>query len=117
MSSFWQDRRVFVTGGTGLVGGWLVPRLLKLGAEVVCLVRDWNPSSQLLGSDLHSQVTLVRGDVRDQELLERVLSRYEVKTVCHLAAQTIVSIANTNPVATMDTNIRGTWSAVGGLPS
>ena len=44
--SFWLDRPVFVTGGSGLVGSWLVKRLVEAGAEVVCLIRDWyrNPS-------------------------------------------------------------------------
>jgi CDP-glucose 4,6-dehydratase len=41
--SFWLDRPVFVTGGTGLVGNWLVKQLLAVKADVVCLVRDWVP--------------------------------------------------------------------------
>ncbi|GFP37551.1 CDP-glucose 4,6-dehydratase, partial [Candidatus Hakubella thermalkaliphila] len=51
----------------------------------------------------------VRGDVRDQALLERTLGEYEVDTVIHLAAQTIVGIANRNPISTFETNIQGTW--------
>lgn len=107
---FWQDRPTFVTGATGLVGGWLVRRLLNLGADVVCLVRDWVPQSELMRSRLVEQVKVVRGDVRDQVLLERVLGEYEIDTVIHLAAQTIVGIANRNPVSTFETNIGGTWS-------
>jgi CDP-glucose 4,6-dehydratase len=76
----------------------------------MCLVRDWVPRSILLGSELATQVTVVRGDVRDQALLERVLGEYEIDTVMHLAAQTIVPIANRNPVSTFETNIGGTWS-------
>ena len=52
----------------------------------------------------------VRGDVRDQAALERVLGEYEIDTVFHLAAQTIVGIANRNPVSTFETNIAGTWA-------
>jgi CDP-glucose 4,6-dehydratase len=48
--------------------------------------------------------------VRDQALLERVLGEYEISTVIHLAAQTIVTIANRNPVSTFETNIGGTWA-------
>ena len=110
---FWRDRRTFVTGGTGLVGGWLVRRLVDLGADVVCLVRDWVPSSELLarGDRFPSdRVTIVRGDVRRQAALERILGEYEIDTVIHLAAQTIVGIANRNPVSTFDSNIRGTWA-------
>jgi CDP-glucose 4,6-dehydratase len=104
----WLDRPVLVTGGTGFAGGWLVSRLRELGADVVCIVRDWAPRSLLLEGDPPKDVTLVFGDVRDQTLLERALGDYEVELVFHLAAQTIVPIANRNPVETLDTNIRGT---------
>ncbi len=109
-SDFWLDRPVFVTGATGLLGSWLVKRLLELKAEVVCLVRDWVPQSELVLSKTIERVKIVRGDVRDQKLLERVLGEYEIDTVFHLAAQTIVGIANRNPVSTFETNIQGTWS-------
>lgn len=109
-NKFWLDRATLVTGGTGLIGGWLVRQLQEFGADVVCLVRDWVPQSELVRSGLFAQVKVVRGDVRDQSLLERTLGEYEIDTVIHLAAQTIVGIANRNPVATMETNIAGTWA-------
>jgi len=101
---------VFVTGATGLLGGWLVRHLVDAGADVVCLVRDWVPRSEFVSSGLVDRVRLARGDVRDQETLERVLGEYEIATVMHLAAQTIVGVANRNPISTLDTNIRGTWA-------
>lgn len=107
---FWQDRPVFVTGATGLAGGWLVKRLVGNRARVVCLVRDWVPESVVLAGDLLNRVTTVRGDVCDQRLLERTLGEYEIDTVLHLAAQTIVPIANRNSVSTWQTNVGGTWS-------
>ena len=109
-TGFWQDRPVFVTGATGLLGGWLVRRLVELGADVICLVRDWVPQSELARSGLIEHVKVVRGDVRDQAALERALGEYEIETVAHLAAQTIVGIAERNPVSTFATNIGGTWS-------
>ena len=109
-SHFWLDRSTLVTGGSGLVGGWLVKRLIAAGADVVCLMRDWVPQSELIRTDATAQVKVVGGDVRDQALLERTLGEYEVATVIHLAAQTIVGIANRNPVSTFETNIQGTWA-------
>ena len=109
-ADFWRDRPTLVTGASGLVGGWLVKHLLAMRADIVCLVRDWVPQSQLLGSTLAEEVRIVRGDLRDQRLLERVLGEYEVDTVLHLAAQTIVPIANRNPVSTFETNVGGTWA-------
>ena len=107
---FWRDRPTLVTGASGLVGGWLVKRLVDAEADVVCLVRDWVPQSELVSSGVIERTKTVRGDLRDQRLLERVLGEYEIETVLHLAAQTIVPIANRNPVSTFETNVAGTWA-------
>src|SRR5688572_8040687 len=109
-SSFWSDRPTFVTGATGLVGSWLVRKLVESGADVVCLVRDWIPQSELVRTGLIERVKIVRGDIRDQSVLERTLGEYEIDTVFHLAAQTIVTIANRNPISTFESNIAGTWN-------
>jgi CDP-glucose 4,6-dehydratase len=109
MNPLWQDRPTLVTGASGFLGGWLVRRLLDAGADVTCLVRDWVPDSMLARDGLLQRVHVARGDVCDQTLLERVLGEYEIDTVFHLAAQTIVTIANRNPVSTFQTNVQGTW--------
>jgi CDP-glucose 4,6-dehydratase len=110
MSHFWLDRPTLVTGATGLVGSWVVRALLAAGADVVCLIRDWVPQAEFMQSGLFDRVKAVRGDVRDQAVLERTLGEYEVVTVFHLAAQTIVPIANRNPISTFESNIAGTWA-------
>ncbi|HLB92767.1 MAG TPA: NAD-dependent epimerase/dehydratase family protein [Terriglobales bacterium] len=112
MTSFWRDRSVLVTGGTGLLGSWLVKQLIENGASVVCVVRDWVPQSELVRSGRIEQVNTVRGDITDRDLIERALGEYEVEIVFHLAAQTIVGIANRNPVSTFSTNIEGTWNVL-----
>ena len=109
VKDFWRDRPTFVTGATGLVGGWLVARLLDAGADVVCLVRDWVPQSKLVTDNAIERVRVVRGEVQDPALMERCLGEYEIDTVIHLAAQTIVTIANRNPMSTFESNIAGTW--------
>lgn len=108
--AFWLDRPTFVTGGTGLVGSWLIQRLLDAGADVICLMRDWVPQSEAVRSNNLERVKVVRGDIRDRDMLERALGEFEVDTVIHLAAQTIVTIANRNPISTFETNIQGTWN-------
>jgi CDP-glucose 4,6-dehydratase len=107
---FWRDRPALVTGATGLLGGWVVAALLDLRADVVCLVRDWVPQSELVRRGLLERVKVARGDVRDQATLERVLNEFEIDSVLHLAAQTIVGTANRNPVSTFETNVAGTWA-------
>lgn len=109
---FWQDRPVLVTGATGLLGGWLVRRLLELDADVICLVRDWVPQSELVHAGTIKRVKVVRGNVSDQALLERALGEYEIDTVIHLAAQTIVQTANRHPISTFEANIAGTWAVL-----
>jgi CDP-glucose 4,6-dehydratase len=109
-SDTWRDRPVLVTGATGLVGGWLTKRLLAAGADLVCLVRDWVPQSEVVRSGALDRTKVVRGDIQDRSLLERTLGEYEISAVFHLAAQTIVGIANRNPISTFESNIEGTWN-------
>ncbi len=108
----WRDRPVLVTGATGLVGGWLVKRLVAAQADVVCLVRDGIPRCELKRTGLVDRVKVADGDCADQSTMERVLGEHEIVTVFHLAAQTIVGIANRNPVSTFESNIKGTWSTL-----
>ena len=110
MSAFWQDRPTLVTGATGLLGSWLTAKLVSEGADVVCLVRDWVPQSELARAGTLERVKVVRGDIGEQATLERALGEHEIDTVFHLAAQTIVGIANRNPVSTFEANIQGTWA-------
>ncbi len=106
---FWQDRRVFITGCTGFLGSWLSAALVDQGADVVGLVRDHVPQAQLFRNGTVGKMNLVNGELTDLPLLERTLAEYEINTIFHLAAQTIVGIANRSPLSTFETNIRGTW--------
>jgi CDP-glucose 4,6-dehydratase len=110
--SFWQDRPTLVTGATGLLGSWLTRRLVEAGADVVCLVRDWVPQSEIVRSGVLDAVKVVRGDVCDRPFIERTLGEYNIDTVLHLAAQAIVNIANRNPISTFETNVQGTWNVL-----
>ncbi|TAL09714.1 MAG: NAD-dependent epimerase/dehydratase family protein [Nitrospirae bacterium] len=109
-NNFWRDRPVLVTGCTGLLGSWLTADLVERGASVVGLIRDNVPRTNFLKLRLDQRITTVRGEIEDYFLLERVLNEYEIEAVFHLAAQTIVTIANRNPVSTFETNIKGTWN-------
>ena len=110
MSEFWRDRSVLVTGCTGLLGSWLVAELVQRGARVTGLVRDWVPKSRLYTEDWHQQINIVRGCVQDLQTLKRAINEYEVDTVFHLAAQSIVGVGNRDPLDTFETNIKGTWN-------
>jgi CDP-glucose 4,6-dehydratase len=110
MSNFWKLRTVFITGCTGLLGSWLTEHLLEQGAAVVGLVRDGVPQSRFYQCKLNERVTVVRGEVENVLLLERIVNEYEIDTVFHLAAQPIVGTANRSSLATFETNVKGTWN-------
>lgn len=107
--TYWSGKRVFVTGATGFLGGWLATALVDLGARVVCLVRDVVPYSVFYRTQLRDSVVTVAGSLQDLPLLERVMQEYEVDTVFHLAAEAIVSVASGSPLSAFESNIRGTW--------
>lgn len=109
MNNFWKDRNVFITGCTGLLGSHLTEMLVDREANVVGLVRDLVPKSNLVQTGVYDSINIVRGCVEDYYTVERAINEYEIDTVFHLAAQTIVGIANRNPLSTFESNIKGTW--------
>jgi len=100
---------VLVTGAYGLLGGWLVKALLERDARVTVVRRDDIPGSPLADMSLQRHVNIVEGDICESGLIARALAEYEIDSVFHLAAQTIVASANRAPLSTFETNIRGTW--------
>jgi CDP-glucose 4,6-dehydratase len=110
VNTFWRERNVFVTGASGLLGSWMTEELVRRGARVTCLVRDWVPESRLMESNILSRVRTVRGELEDYQLLLRALNEYEIDTVFHLGAQTIVGTASRSALSTFEANIRGTWN-------
>ncbi len=106
----WAGERVLVTGASGIVGSWLVKRLLAKGARVVALVRDWDPQTELLRSGDVRNVAVVTGALEDYAALERAINEHEVSTVFHLGAQTIVGSALRSPFATFESNVRGSYN-------
>jgi CDP-glucose 4,6-dehydratase len=111
-TDFWKNRNVFVTGATGLLGSWLVKNLLERDANITCLVRDWVPNSYLVLSGNIDKVTVVRGELEDYHTVLRAINEYEIETVFHLGAQTIVGTASRSVLSTFESNIKGTWNVL-----
>lgn len=110
VNKFWNNKNVFVTGGTGFLGSYLVKKLVNYGANVTILVRDYIPQSNIYIGEEYKKVNVVHGMLEDYLLIERSLGEYEIDTVFHLAAQAIVGVANKNPLGTFKSNIEGTWN-------
>lgn len=106
----WTSRRVLVTGATGIVGSWLVRQLVDDGAFVVALIRDMNPQSELIRSGLWTRITVVNGALEDYSAVERAVVEHDIDSVFHLAAQAIVTTALRSPLATFESNIRGSYN-------
>lgn len=110
VNKFWNNKNVFVTGGTGFLGSYLVKKLVNYGANVTILVRDYVPQSNMYIGEEYKKVNAVQGALEDYLLIERILGEYEIDTIFHLAAQAIVGVANRNPLGTFISNIEGTWN-------
>src|SRR5205085_10798090 len=95
-----RGRSALVTGGYGLLGSWLVKALLDQGARIVVLRRDEPVTSGLEAMGLHERIDVVHGDVSTDGLVARALNEYEVDSVFHLAAQTVVGNASRSPLPT-----------------
>ena len=109
---FWFQKSVLVTGASGMLGSWAVERLLDEGAQVTAIIRDNVPTSRLFESGAFGRINSARGEVEDYALVERVMNEYEIDTVFHFGAQTIVGAANRSPIATFRANIEGTWNVM-----
>ncbi len=107
--NFWRGRSVLVTGCTGVLGSWLTAKLVELGADVVGLIRDSIPNSQLVRSGTIHKIKVVHGSLTDDYIVNRIFPEYEIQTCFHLAALTVVGVANRAPVPAFEANIRGTW--------
>jgi CDP-glucose 4,6-dehydratase len=108
-SNPWNERKVLITGATGLLGYWLTKKCVEDRAQVTALVRDTDPQSELIRSGLIQKIKVVNGALEQLDVLERAIVENEIEYVFHLGAQTIVGTAFRNPLATFESNIRGTY--------
>ena len=109
-NKFWLLKNTLVTGASGFLGSYVVEELVKKQANVIAIVRDQVPKSRLIHEKIDQNITTARGDIRDYFFVKRILNEYEINSVFHLAAQTIVPIANRSPISTFESNIKGTWN-------
>ena len=109
---YWSDKRVLVTGATGMVGSWLTRWLVEAGAYTVALVADMDPQSELVRSGYINCMSVMNGRLENYDEVERAINNHEVDTVFHLGAQPIVGAAHRSPRHTFESNIQGTWNVL-----
>jgi CDP-glucose 4,6-dehydratase len=107
--SFWQGRRVLLTGHTGFKGSWLSLWLQSMGAQVTgyALAPPSKPSLFDV-AEVGTGMTSVIGDIRDLSTLQAVFAQHQPEIVIHMAAQPLVRYSYENPVETYSTNVMGT---------
>ncbi len=110
MSFTWKERRVLVTGATGIVGSWLCEELLARGAYVVALILDDEPLSRLYSERIIDRCSIIRGNLAKFDDCMRAINVHDVDVVFHLGAQTIVGAALRDPLECFESNIRGTYN-------
>ncbi len=107
--SFYQGKRVLVTGHTGFKGTWLCRMLVKAGADVTgySLEPPTNPNLFELAG-LENRIRSITGDIRDRDHLLEVFQATRPEIVFHLAAQPLVRVSYEQPIMTFETNVMGT---------
>jgi CDP-glucose 4,6-dehydratase len=107
--TFWQDKKVLITGHTGFKGSWLSLWLQKLGADAMGYALS-PPTEPSLFQVAHvaDGMTSITGDVRDLEHLQATIAGHRPQIVFHMAAQPLVRYSYENPIETYSTNVMGT---------
>ena len=108
--NFYKDKRVLITGHTGFKGSWLSIWLHELGAEVIGIAQDpFSERDNYVMSRIGKKIKAdLRGDIRNNELMKEIFTRYQPEIVFHLAAQPLVRLSYDIPVETYETNVMGT---------
>ena len=107
--SFWQGKRVFLTGHTGFKGSWLALWLRQLGAEVTGYSLHAPTTPNLFEvAGVESDLSHNIGDIRNAKALNAVMAKCVPEIVIHMAAQPLVRYSYREPVETYETNVMGT---------
>ncbi len=110
MIDYWNGKRVFITGANGFLGSYIAKVLVEKNAKVFSLIYEDNPGSVFDEAGLWDKTCIVRGDVRDLNLMEKVLKENQIDTIFHLAGQATVNQSVETPLETFETNVQGTWN-------
>jgi CDP-glucose 4,6-dehydratase len=109
-TTYWNSKRVLVTGASGMVGAWLTRWLVDSGAYTVAFIADSDPQSELVRSGTLNKLNVVNGRLENYDDIERAINNHEVDSIFHLGAQPIVGAADRAPRHTFESNIQGTWN-------
>ncbi len=115
--SFWENKRVLVTGHSGFKGAWLAMWLKVLGAEVVgiSLKPETEPNLFTLANVDHVCYKSYFADIRHLDEIQKIIDDTQPEVAFHLAAQALVREGYRHPHLTFSSNIMGTVNVLEAL--
>ena len=90
---FWKNKSVLITGVSGFVGSNLAKELNSNGAIVTGITQSKNKNSMLFYEKIDKEINLIYGSILDKNLIDKVLTKYNIEICFHLAAQVEVGFA------------------------
>jgi CDP-glucose 4,6-dehydratase len=109
-NEFWKNKRVLVTGHEGFLGSNLTRQLLKRRAKLVGLDIEVNRKETIFSQEEYKQFITIKGSVADFPLVKKLITRYKIEIIFHVAAEAIVGRSLKDPMNTFHANIEGTWN-------
>jgi nucleoside-diphosphate-sugar epimerase len=103
---FLKNKKCLVTGGAGFIGSHIVKRLLQEGVDEVVILDNFISGREDLLDGVLDKVELIKGDIRDAELVEKVME--DIDVVFHEAAQADVPASLRKPALDFEVNGIGT---------
>lgn len=113
MDNFWKNKRILITGANGFLGSHLSIKLLRLGSQVIGIIKEAHAVSFLkltLGEIKKPKIKIIKSDIVNFKSMLKIFRKYKPDICMHIAAQPIVGIANKSPLPTFEANIKGTWN-------
>lgn len=113
MDNFWKGKCVLITGANGFLGSHLSIEFLRKYAVVIALIKENLKFSflKMALKDMHNpKIKIIKSDIIKFKSVFKIFKKYKPDICLHLAAQTIVGIANKSPLSTFEVNIKGTWN-------
>ena len=108
-ASFWEGKKVYLTGHTGFKGSWLSLWLQNMGALVKGYSLDVNTNPALFSqANVAEEMESEIGDIRNLEQLTKSMVSFSPDILIHMAAQPLVRLSYQEPVETYTTNVIGT---------
>ncbi|MDR0918685.1 MAG: NAD-dependent epimerase/dehydratase family protein [Oscillospiraceae bacterium] len=102
-------KKCFITGAAGFIGSQIAYHLYKKGYEVTLLDNfSYGKEDNLIFEDYDFRQEIIRGDIRDKALINKLFEKKKFDYVYHIAAITPLPDCQTNPAEAVDVNVTGT---------